>query len=196
MLKDDRKTKAARVQLCGRTYFLKKYPCDAWHSPLKNALRLSRAMHTWLVIEKWRAKGLPVPKPLVCLEERHFRLLRRSYVLSEFIDDGRPLTIVWPKLDPGDKSKLIVQLAAAIGRIHAAGGLHGDLKWPNILVRKNEDEYSIVFCDTDASHLLKHVRKRKARKELNRFLRDLNGHESGVSYQNSFLRHWEKRLMA
>jgi tRNA A-37 threonylcarbamoyl transferase component Bud32 len=100
ILKAGRTVTAAKVELGGRAYFLKRYNCKGWFYRVRNAVRRSRAVRTWMVTWGLRLRHLPVPEPLICLEERRWRLLQRSYLLSEFIADAQPLATLWPPPQP------------------------------------------------------------------------------------------------
>ncbi len=62
-------------------------------------LRRRRARRTWLNTWAIRLRHLPVPEPLLCLEERGLGLSNRSCLLTEFLADARPLRAMWDELD-------------------------------------------------------------------------------------------------
>ncbi len=62
-------------------------------------------------------------------------------------------------------------LARAMARWHLAGAVHGDMKWPNILVRKGKEGYAIFFVDLDQSRLYRAPSVQGMEKDLQRFFR-------------------------
>jgi serine/threonine protein kinase len=191
-LKNGRTVKAVKVKIKGRFYFLKRYNCKGWVYRIKNAFRRSRAKRTWYVNWGLRVRDLPVPKPLICLEERHFRLLGRSYILSEYFDGAKPLSLVWKALDDRRKKRLITRLAMILGRMHRMGVYHGDLKWNNVLIREHADEVEIVICDLDSARIFRRLDDQKAFADLRRFLKDLQKWGADRAYQMTLIDHWQK----
>jgi tRNA A-37 threonylcarbamoyl transferase component Bud32 len=192
LLKDGRTVKAAKIELDGQWYFLKRYNCKGWHYQLKNAFRRSRAVRTWSVTWGFLLRSLPVPEPLICLEERHFRLLRRSYILSECIENPQRLADVWVELDDSGKRRLITRLAMMFGRMHQFGGFHGDLKWNNILIQPGRDRERIILCDMDGGRIYRRTRFNKALKDLRPFLRDKEKWDGNEENEAFFMNVWQK----
>ena len=90
ILKPGSRTHVGIVEIAGVRYVLKRYNCRGWGYRIQNAFRRSVAMRTWLVTWQYLVRGIPVPEPLLCLEERRFRLLGRAYILMEFIENAVP----------------------------------------------------------------------------------------------------------
>jgi tRNA A-37 threonylcarbamoyl transferase component Bud32 len=192
VLKDGRTVKAARVELNGTFYFLKRYNCKGWAYRVRNALRRSRAVRTWWVSWAFRVRGLPVPEPLICLEERRLRLLQRSYLLSDYVENSERFNDVWPRLNDSGRRGLLARLAMLLGRMHRSGAVHGDLKWQNILVQTRKVGQTITLTDLDGSRILHwFVRGRPAR-DLARFFRDLQQNDPAGVYKAFFLHSWRK----
>jgi serine/threonine protein kinase len=192
IMKDDRAVKAARIELMGRSFFLKRYNCKGWVYRFRNAFRRSRALRTWHATWGFQVRALPVPEALLCLEERKFRLLERSYVLSEFMQNTSRLSAVWHKFDNLTKQYFYVQLAILFGRMHQIGAFHGDLKWTNILIPENFDFERIVLCDMDAAKVYRRIRRKKIHKDLMRFMRDMKSFDKNGGNEALFYRIWKK----
>ncbi|HOV88308.1 MAG TPA: lipopolysaccharide kinase InaA family protein, partial [Syntrophobacteraceae bacterium] len=173
-VKEGRTTKSCRVEVGDRAYFLKRYNRKGWFYSLRNALRRCRAVRSWLAAWNLLERGVPVPEPILCLEERKFRLLKRSYLVSEYIGNARGLPAVWPETDAPARRTLLARLAVLLGRMHRAGVIHGDLKWSNILLPAGPGEKPPVLCDTDGTRVLRSRDPAPCRKDLDRFLRDLD----------------------
>jgi tRNA A-37 threonylcarbamoyl transferase component Bud32 len=148
-------------------------------------------MRTWLVSWGFRVRDLSVPKPLLFLEKRHFRSLEGSYLVYEFIEGGRRLTDVWPEADGQIRKDILAQLGILLGRMHRCGCVHGDLKWNNILLRPIAGSYEIVLTDLDGSRILAGMNPRAVRKDLGRFLRDLDSMGDPPEVREFFLKCYE-----
>jgi tRNA A-37 threonylcarbamoyl transferase component Bud32 len=190
-LKNGRTVRAASISVEGKRYFFKRYNRKGWGYRIKNALRRSRAMRTWLVSWGFRVRDLSVPKPLLFLEKRHFRSLEGSYLVYEFIEGGRRLTDVWPEADGQIRKDILAQLGILLGRMHRCGCVHGDLKWNNILLRPIAGSYEIVLTDLDGSRILAGMNPRAVRKDLGRFLRDLDSMGDPPEVREFFLKCYE-----
>jgi tRNA A-37 threonylcarbamoyl transferase component Bud32 len=66
-------------------------------------------------------------------------------------------------------------LAIKLDWIHRTGGIHGDLKWNNLLIDENNNIY---FIDFDGSRVSFPGKSQKIAKDLNRFLIDLSKFEN------------------
>jgi tRNA A-37 threonylcarbamoyl transferase component Bud32 len=188
-------TDKVRLSIDGRDYFLKRYNCLGWFYRLKNALRPSRALRSWLAVRVFLERGVPTPEPLLCLEERHLRLLGRSYVLFPFVAAATGSFLdLWPLLNEGAKRKSLESLGGIIGAMHRKGLLHGDLNWRNILALSDEDGPHFQLVDLDGSRLLATVNARLAERDLDHFLRDLERAGSGPDLTMLFLDRWRREV--
>jgi hypothetical protein len=185
------RTHGGLVELAGERYFLKRYNCRGTLYRLRNALRRSRAVRTWRLAWQFLERGVPVPAPLACLEERRFRLLGRSYVLMEAAA-GRGLREAWPQLELRRRQEVLTALGTALGRMHRQGCLHGDLKWDNILLVEGEAGPVFRLVDLDGSRLLPVSARCLAEKDLARFVQDLRRAEEGPEWESLLRRAWEE----
>ncbi len=180
---------AARIEICGESYFLKRFNCKGWKYRLKNTLRRSRAVRSWLVSWEFRYRGLPVPEPLICLEERRMGLLGRSYLLFQFIEKSETLSTIWSRSDPVSRRDLLGRVALLLGRMHLLGGLHGDLKWNNILVGGKGGK-GLYLTDLDGTRIVGQGKLAVKRKDLKRFLVDMEKNQAADNDKAFFLRCW------
>jgi hypothetical protein len=180
------------VELAGERYFLKRYNCRGLTYRWQNALRRSRAVYTWRLAWAFLARGVPVPMPTLCLEERSFRLLGRSYVLME-VAPGRCLREAWGSLAPERKEEVLLAIGRTLGGMHRRGCLHGDLKWDNILLAGGQAEPSFRLVDLDGGRLLPFSSQLLGRKDLRRFVQDLRRAEgAGSCREELLLRAWRE----
>lgn len=170
------RTHAGLVFLGGRRYFLKRYNAPTSWFCLVNVFRRSRALRTWLATWGFIARGLPVARPVICLEKRRWRLLGSCYILMEFVEGTAKLSTVWPRLDRAGREKCLLRLGSVLGRLHYSGGLHGDLKWNNIVLSQ-DDPAAVHLVDFDGSRVVRWPSLRRGRRDLDRFLRDFRGYD-------------------
>lgn len=192
ILKHGSRNHAGVVEIAGVQYVLKRYNCRGWSYRIGNALRRSRAVRTWLVNWQYLVRGVPVPVPLLCLEERRWRLLLRSYILMEFVEDTVSLRTRWNQLVAGEKKQFIEFLAGFLGRMHRVGMLHGDLKWDNLLVGSIPSPETVRLVDLDGSSVAVRWVPNRARKDFDRFLKDLTKYENSENFRDRVIQAWEK----
>ena len=191
MLKDGRTVRAAKVRINGQYYFLKRYNCKGTIYRIRNGFRRSRAARTWFSTWSLAVRGVPVPQALICLVERRLGLLERSYILYSYVDACR-LCDIWPLMNDLSKKRCLSKLAIVLGGMHRSGGYHGDLKWPNILIKDIQGKYSIVLSDLDGSRIYSGVPPRKVFKDIGRLISDLEKTGEYEELKSSFLETWQK----
>lgn len=187
--KAGRTARAAKVTICGKSYFLKRFNTKSFWYRFRNAFRSSRAVRAWVNNWEFKYRNLPVPEPILCLEERRCRLLGRSYLLTEFYEDSEKLKTRWQEYTSEQQETMLIRIAILLARMHRLGCVHGDLKWANVLV-KGDTPYLI---DLDGSRVLKSRNLAACRKDLSRFLVDIDKY-SKQSFRFLFLKCWEKHL--
>jgi tRNA A-37 threonylcarbamoyl transferase component Bud32 len=180
-----------RIAINGKNYFFKRYNCRGSLYGIKNLFRRSRAFKSWLASFHFSQAGVPTPEPLLCLEERCFGLLGRSYLLFPFIaGDAGSFLNLWPALDDNERRGALVSLGALFGGMHRQGLLHGDLNWRNILAEKSVDGYRFSIVDLDGSHTVRKLDLAKAKEDLSHFLRDMDRNFVAAALQEEFLTVW------
>ena len=114
-----------------------------------------------------------MPQPLLCLEERSWRFLRRSYVLDHYLQESRPLDQCWDELTETEQGDILVQAAENYGRLHQAGILHGDSNWRNLLITQTEAGPKIWLIDFDNSWRAASLSRNRRQKDVGHFVRDM-----------------------
>jgi tRNA A-37 threonylcarbamoyl transferase component Bud32 len=195
ILKDGNTVKAGLVKLVdGRKVFLKRYNRKGYLHTLKNSFRHSRARKVWKTSYGDELRGIKVPEPIAYMEERTLRVLRRSYVVSEYIDGAVLLSEYVGGLGAGAKDLrggmpgLMSALGMLIGRMHRFGFFHGDLKWSNILVREAPGGMKeFYFTDIDGGRIKKVLPPYFVFKDVGRFCREMERYSMGAEGLRAFL---------
>lgn len=183
----------ARVEIAGNAYVLKRYDRRGWVYSFRHVFKRSRALRTWLTAWNLRVRGFSVAEPLICFEERSWRLLGRSYILSEYLEGWQPLTTFWATLTAPEKPLLVTQGAAMLGALHRAACIHGDTNWDNLLVRRAEEGFAFALVDFDCARVLAKPNPRRARRDIGHFLRDLDRLEpSAGDLKQLFIERWQR----
>ncbi|MCM8534914.1 MAG: hypothetical protein NE334_03135 [Lentisphaeraceae bacterium] len=99
--------------------------------------------------------GVPTIEPLAFGEDRLFGMLKSCTVVTLGVDDTTQLEDfaykVWRHMEPADKKKafedIFNETAKYTAMIHDNNFFHYDLKWRNILVKKEGDNYKTVWID-------------------------------------------------
>ncbi|MBP1728647.1 MAG: hypothetical protein H6Q56_1020 [Deltaproteobacteria bacterium] len=196
ILKHGSRTHVGIVEIAGVRYVLKRYNCRGrgW-GYIGNAFRRSVAVRTWLVAWQYLVRGIPVPEPLLCLEERRFRFLERSYILMEFVENAVSLRERWKQLIDTEKVRFMEFFGTLLGAMHRVGMLHGDLKWDNIMVANELTLETVRLIDLDGSSASDGCNLRRARIDFNRFLKALDRGEGSIHLRNRVSEAWQQAVM-
>ncbi len=130
----------------------------------------SKGKRTWDVSRKLYDKGLPVPEPLAWFDPSVG--CWHSFFLCRVIGNSENLANIIKGGRVRDLGRLLESLARTIAQWHSAGAVHGDMKWPNILLRKEAGDYEFFMVDLDRSRLYQRASIRGIEKDLSRFYRD------------------------
>ncbi len=152
-----------------------------WNHPrglrhaIAEGLRGSRARRAVAGAARVRGLGLAAPRIVAWAERRSFAAVQESFLITGFVSDGEPLPAAMPRLRGmrAERRELARRLGEAIGRLHAAGLDHRDLKHSNLLRRADA---SLVILDLEAveSRCRLGLRRRvRALGQLEAYARDL-----------------------
>jgi tRNA A-37 threonylcarbamoyl transferase component Bud32 len=190
ILKDGRTVKAASVDIGdGRSLFLKRYNRKGFFHTFKNIFRTSRARNVWMKSYGFELRGIPIPSPIAYIEERKFRILRRSYIINEFISGAKTLSSLFKEYLPFEERISIIQeVGREIGKMHKLGCIQGDVKWSNILIKKMGDNYKCFFVDLDGSEIKRHLSLSKIVGDLSRFYIEMIKYKITAEEQDVFLK--------
>ena len=199
VLKAGRTVSAFMVEHAGRKYFVKRYNYKGFVYGLWNAFRRSRALKSWLSFWELIGRRLPVPEPFLCFEERDFIALRRSYLVTEYIDDVQPLKITARQIDRKDREKILMRVAILLGRLHRSGCVHGDLKWDNFLHSPTSLNLRLYLTDLDGTRMIHRYPDRICRglmtKDVLRFMKDFKRYlPDQTDLQKQFIHVWARQV--
>ena len=75
------------------------------------------------------------------------------------------------KASYSEDSRLLERLAGTIAEWHLRGAVHGDLKWPNILVQRTGEGHRLFLIDLDQARIYSAPSVRGIINDLKRFYR-------------------------
>lgn len=159
-----------KIHFGGQVYVVKRYAARDWVYKLKHAFCRPRGVRVWGASWGILARGVSIPVPILCLEERKACFPGVSYLVFEYLPDSRTLTRFWPEAGERRKKELLVKLAISLGRLHRLKTLHGDTNWDNVLVGEDEQ---LVLIDLDCSRSSRRIGPKRKEKDIQHVFRDL-----------------------
>jgi serine/threonine protein kinase len=139
-----------------RTVFYKEYLCRSLLDFIKHIFRPSRACRAFRAGLMMQRNGVNVPEVVAFGEERNPFVCRRNFLLTMEVPDTEQLSACLsgysqdlPTEDLKNKRQLIQAFGQTIGRMHAMGIFHGDLRLGNVLVRRNDSGWNFFFLDNE-----------------------------------------------
>ena len=128
-----------------------------------------RARRLWSTNLLLYRKGLQVPEPYTYTEASLKQ--KNAFFLSSVIENAESLSGCYRKGIVAGNKVLIRELAETIAHWHRSGAVHGDLKWPNILMQDNSGTYRCFFIDLDQARIFQKSSIKGIIKDLTRFYR-------------------------
>lgn len=178
------------INVEGQAYFIKRYNCLGWRYRLRHLLRPSRALRSWRAGRALLQGGVLTAAPLLCLEERRFRLLGPAYLVCEGLEGAIQLLELWPQLDIDEQREALIGLADLLGRMHRRRIIHGDINWRNILVQNVAGKRTFYLVDLDGSRRVRHLKAARAERDIHHFIRDLRRSCGGEELESLFIKYW------
>lgn len=119
-------------------------------------LRPGRARRSWYLGQALFERKIPTARPLAACTPRRLRWGRRSYLATTWIEDAENLHLYGWRIaqrPATERSRRAAQcaksLGSLVGRMHAWGVHHGDLKASNLLVVESSSTVSTYVIDLD-----------------------------------------------
>lgn len=123
---------------------------------LTAVLRGNRTLRSWRMGRKLLAADIPTARPLCVITPRWYRPDQPSYIVTEWIVGGENITQLGERLmqlSPRDRRRHLDEAAEVlgrlIGRLHAAGFSHRDLKAGNVMVIPRAGRLQSAVIDLD-----------------------------------------------
>ena len=140
----------------GHTLYLKKHLYRSTLDFVKHLFRLSRAKRAFNASLMLQKNGFDAPTVIGLFECFLGPFRTDNMLLVKGIEDSKPLYECisqfhncTAKKELQEKRRLITSFGETVGRMHAAGIFHGDLRLGNVLVQKNEGQWRFFFIDNE-----------------------------------------------
>jgi tRNA A-37 threonylcarbamoyl transferase component Bud32 len=162
---------------------VKQYiPRSLWKE-LAAWFRPSKAGENWEKAEFLRARGIATPRPLLACRTRGWRMVHSSFLVTEWITGGENLHLYGWRLGK-QAADVRLRIAAAcaedlgrlLGRMHAAGATHRDLKAANLLVVEGQASVSTWLVDLDGLQMGRRMDLARQARDLGRLAAGLAAH--------------------
>jgi hypothetical protein len=163
------------LSLLGRIHhvYLKQYLYRSPRDFVKHLFRRSRAMRSFRATLLLARNGLDAPRVIAVGECRRFLFCTRCFVVTSSLEGAKPV-YVWlgrdlPAADRHGRRRrrtFIRGLGGAVGRMHARGVCHGDLRPGNILADDAGDDWRFYLLDNERTRAYKHLPRRLRIKNL------------------------------
>lgn len=141
-------------------FYWKEFRARGRWDPLKAWFRGSRAVRAARGAERLAAVGLDAPRTLALAEARGALGVSRSVLVTAAVVDrlGLELWAGAAELDWRARRRIVSAAAAAIGKLHRAGLVHGDLRPSNVLV--DRAGMNVTFLDNERTRPSRSRRER------------------------------------
>jgi len=174
VLKNDPASFVSRVLWNGQDVVIKRYNHRGlWHS-LRHTIKGSRAKRNWRHGQRLLSLQIATPEPLAYVDQYRGPLLWQSYFIARFVAGLQVHQILRdPSVAAAQKQQVHDQVLDLLRRMAEHGISHGDTKHTNILYDGN----GIVITDLDGMRVggIGWLRRRRSRRDVERYLRDLSG---------------------
>jgi tRNA A-37 threonylcarbamoyl transferase component Bud32 len=133
-----------------RVYF-KQYLCRSVWDFIKDFVRASRAERAFKAVEMLGENGFDAPAIIAMGKFRYGLYHTTNFLVTLEIEDAKQIYqfISDSKLETRSKRKLIRAFGQTVGRMHAKGIFHGDLRLGNILARQEKNCWRFFFLDNE-----------------------------------------------
>lgn len=147
ILKNGNTCYVSRINYGDRELVVKRYNYKGFLYSLRNSIKGSRARRCWLYGHLLGMLGIETPKPLGFFEQHKGPIVRRSYILTEFVK-GQKLSDILQQDDTSREKRKQVKLLLEelLAKMHNNLITHGDLKPTNVLLTDN----GLVVTDLDS----------------------------------------------
>lgn len=183
---------------------VKQYrPRTLWKA-LAAIFRPAKAIENWRKAEFLLAREIATPQPLLACRPRDWTTSSTSFLVTRWIGGAENLHLFAWRITarpPTERLRVATRCAAALGRLlgrmHAAGAVHRDLKAANLLVAEKGCETIVYLVDLDGLRPSGQVRFERQARDLARLAAGLAAHPwIGRSICRRFLRAYLEEFSA
>lgn len=156
-----------------RCFYFKQYLYRSALDFIKHLVRPSRARRAFeatLMLEK---NGFEAPVVVAMGEYKSSFLDRKNFLLTVEVEDAKQIKQLIPeslenfnKEQLNDMRKLIREFGHTVGRMHAAGIFHGDLRLGNVLGKREKSTWHLFFIDNERTRKFRRLPARLRLKNL------------------------------
>ena len=140
----------------GHILYLKQYLCRSVWDFVKHLFRSSRAKRAFKASLMLQRNGFNAPAVIGLFERCLGPLRTDNLLLTRKVENARPIEEVFTDIcqSSGEdalirKRTLIKAFAETVGRMHAKGIFHGDLRLGNVLARQVKNNWEFFFLDNE-----------------------------------------------
>lgn len=135
-----------RFERGGKAYYYKEY---LYSSLWKHRNVLRRGAHLMRIADQMNEAGFSTP-PIVCHARRGNQVFTVSEEAESDLKHKQILFCAETRETIPDMMRFRRLFGREIGRFHAAGFSHGDLRWGNVLIKSPESEQPVfIYLDND-----------------------------------------------
>jgi tRNA A-37 threonylcarbamoyl transferase component Bud32 len=136
----------------------KRFGSRTWIRRLTRALQSPRAARNFHLGHELLRQGIETARPLLAVSPRWRAFLRPGFLATEWLEEAVPLDVFLHATAglPSARKQAILRGTAAcvgrlVGRLHAHGFAHRDLKATNLLVRERRGRIEAFVIDLDGA---------------------------------------------
>lgn len=154
-----------------RIYF-KQYLCRSVWDFIKDFVRAGRAERAFRAAEMLSEEGFEAPTIIAMGKSRDSLYHAINFLVTLEVEGAEQICQLVPhlredsKLTTKDKRDLIGAFGQTIGKMHAKGIFHGDLRLGNVLARKEENCWRFFFLDNERTRKFNCLPKKLKLKNL------------------------------
>ncbi len=168
ILKNGNTCYVSRLMWNNRDVVVKRYNHKGLIHSLRHTIKKSRARHGWLHAHRLRMLQIPTPKPLAYIEQRKYKLVWKSYLITKYVEGQKLYDFLRDSITGEEEHPTVTQqVGELLDKLGKYRITHGDLKHTNILITDNGP----VLTDLDGmkAHKLRWTYQIKRAKDVARF---------------------------
>lgn len=155
--------------------YVKRYHYPRWRQRIRGMLRgtlfkASRARSEFRVLRAMRGLGIQAVRPVAYGERRVFGFVRTCFLITEAVPGAMSLVSFIQRFSDHPptraareaKLEILGALAEQVRHMHAAGFVHRDLFWRNVLIRPLPgDRFEFYFLDASVGKRIRFSQRRQ-----------------------------------